>query len=259
MEPVGGGTVVSRDDALGDLGRLGARIEESSPEALRVFKAFRDGVARFMLSYQFGIQELMTKINILAAEFTHLHDYSPIEHVKSRVKTPESIFDKAQRKGYALDFESLRTHMRDIAGIRITCSFIEDCYKVADMLTGQHDVTVLDVKDYIAQPKPNGYKSLHLILTVPVFLSQSIESVPVELQIRTVAMDFWASLEHKIYYKYGAGAPAEVRAELQEAAAVANNLDETMARLHARVRDAGTPPPAPDDGSPKSSLDPLTP
>jgi putative GTP pyrophosphokinase len=209
---------------------------EYSEQTMAALKEFREGATRFMLSYEFGIQEMMTKINILAAEFTHLHDYSPIEHVKSRVKTPESILDKANRKGYPLDLPSLRDTMRDIAGIRITCSFVEDVYAVANMLTGQQDVTVIGTKDYIASPKPNGYKSLHLILAVPVFLSQTTEAIPVEVQIRTVAMDFWASLEHKIHYKFGGNAPPEIQAELHEAAVVADRLDAKMAGLHKRVR-----------------------
>ncbi|MHA7178193.1 GTP pyrophosphokinase [Arthrobacter sp. Sr24] len=200
-------------------------------------KKFRSGVSRFMLSYQFGIDEMMTKINILKSEFQHLHDYSPIEHVNSRLKTPESILAKARRDNLALSFPDLRENMRDIAGIRITCSFISDAYRVAEMITAQRDVTVLAVKDYIDSPKPNGYKSLHLIVSIPVFLSTSVETIPVEIQIRTIAMDFWASLEHKIYYKFDEEIPAVLLAELKEAADVANSLDVKMERIHDEVRD----------------------
>lgn len=204
---------------------------------LNNLKKFRSGVSRFMLSYQFGIDEMMTKINILKSEFQHLHDYSPIEHVNSRLKTPESILAKARRDNLALSFPDLRENMRDIAGIRITCSFISDAYRVAEMITSQRDVTVLAVKDYIESPKPNGYKSLHLIVAIPVFLSTSVETIPVEIQIRTIAMDFWASLEHKIYYKFDEEIPAVLLAELKEAADVANSLDVKMERIHDEVRD----------------------
>ncbi|MGB3859589.1 MAG: GTP pyrophosphokinase family protein, partial [Ornithinimicrobium sp.] len=129
----------------------------------------------------------------------------------------------------------IRDNIFDIAGIRITCSFISDIYTLADMLTDQKDVEVLQVKDYVAHPKANGYKSLHLILSVPVFLSDRVEEVPVELQIRTVAMDFWASLEHKIYYKFDRDVPAHIVAELKQAAEVANNLDRKMESLRTEV------------------------
>ena len=130
----------------------------------------------------------------------------------------------------------LRDNVFDIAGVRVVCSFISDAYWIAEMLTAQTDITVVAVKDYIAQPKPNGYKSLHLIVKVPIFLSGSVEVVPVEVQIRTVAMDFWASLEHKIYYKFGQEIPDALLAELTEAADVANRLDVKMERIHDEVR-----------------------
>ncbi|WP_179429740.1 hypothetical protein [Spelaeicoccus albus] len=135
----------------------------------------------------------------------------------------------------------MRATMHDIAGIRVVCSFIADSYRVADMLTRQGDVSVIEVKDYIKSPKPNGYKSLHLIVDVPVFMSDNVEQVRVEIQIRTIAMDFWASLEHKIYYKYARDVPAELLAELGRAADVANELDVTMERLHDEVRALDTP------------------
>lgn len=195
-------------------------------------KALRDGLARFMLNYQFAIEEIMTKINILKTEFEHLHDYSPIEHVGSRLKSPESILDKARRREVPLTLPALQENILDIAGVRIVCSFNADAYWIARMIGSQQDVTVVDTKDYIAHPKANGYKSLHLIVKVPVFLSESIQHMAVELQIRTVAMDFWASLEHKIYYKYDHDIPPALLAELKEAADVASSLDARMERIH---------------------------
>ena len=203
---------------------------------------FRRRFARLLLNYQFGMDEILTKINILKAEFEHLHDYSPIEHVAARLKTAESTLAKARRRQGTVSMASLR-EITDIAGIRIVCSFITDVYWIAEMLTQQADVTVVEIKDYIKNPKPNGYKSLHLILKVPVFLSSSVEEVTVEVQVRTVAMDFWASLEHKIYYKYDKAVPDALLAELANAAEVANHLDLTMERLHTEVR--GTRPEQP--------------
>jgi len=192
-------------------------------------------LTRFMMSYKFATDEMMTKINILKEEFSAIHDYSPIEHVNFRLKSPEGILRKAIRKGCPLVLEDIRDQIQDIAGIRITCSFISDTYRILDMLTSQQDITVLEVKDYIAGPKSNGYKSLHLIATIPVFMSDRVAPVTVEIQIRTVAMDFWASLEHKIFYKYRGIVPANLVAELKEAADVANRLDIQMERLHNQV------------------------
>ncbi|MDD0857498.1 GTP pyrophosphokinase family protein [Arthrobacter alpinus] len=210
-------------------------VDPATLQRLTDGKQLRDGFARFMLNYQFAIDEIMTKINILRTEFEHLHDYSPIEHVNSRLKSPESLLTKARTRDLGLNLESIREGVLDIAGVRIVCSFVSDAYWLAEMLSSQRDITVVTTKDYIAHPKPNGYKSLHLIVKVPVFLSESVQNVHVEVQIRTVAMDFWASLEHKIYYKYEHAIPSDILLELQEAAVVASQLDSKMERLHNEV------------------------
>lgn len=210
-------------------------------------RTLTDEFTGFMLSYKFGIDEVMTKINILKEEFAHRHDYSPIEHVSSRLKSPESILTKAARKGCELTLDGIRSDLHDIAGIRVTCSFISDTYKISDMIAAQRDVTVLQVRDYIAEPKPNGYKSLHMIIEVPVFLSDHVEQVKVEVQIRTIAMDFWASLEHKIYYKFNRDVPEALLDELRQAASAANALDVKMERLHDEVAALHGVPGA-DDG-----------
>ena len=202
---------------------------EVSPAELR---SVRDELQRFLLPYRFGLAEVSTKIDILRDEFAYLHDYNPIEHVSSRVKTPDSLVEKVSRKGVDPDFDSIRANITDIAGIRITTSFTADAYRLFDLLTAQRDISVRRVKDYIAHPKPNGYKSLHAILEVPVFLSTGTLSVPVEVQFRTIAMDFWASLEHKIYYKYASQVPTELLDELKDAAESAALLDARMERLH---------------------------
>jgi len=213
----------------------------------RALRKLKTELTRFMMSYKFATDEMMTKINILREEFSSIHDYNPIEHVRSRLKSPESILKKAQRTGCPLALEEIRDHIHDIAGIRITCSFISDTYRVSDMLTCQQDVTVLKVKDYIASPKPNGYKSLHLLVSVPVFMSDRVQPVTVEIQIRTIAMDFWASLEHKIYYKYGGGVPPALLVDLKQAADIAGRLDVEMERIHEQVVALGIDPDAVDD------------
>lgn len=210
-------------------------VEPGTMQRLADGKSLRDGFSRFMLNYQFAIDEIMTKINILKSEFELLHDYSPIEHVSARLKSPESLLDKARRREIPLTSEALSENVLDVAGVRIVCSFNSDAYWVAEMISSQKDITVVTTKDYIAKPKPNGYKSLHLIVSVPIFLSESIQNMHVEVQIRTVAMDFWATLEHKIYYKYDQTIPASIRTELQEAAAVASRLDSKMERIHHEV------------------------
>src|SRR5690606_35665048 len=151
-------------------------------------KLFRDELIRFMMQYQFALKEMETKIEILKEEFEALHEYSPIEHTKFRLKSPESIINKLLRKGGTMSFDSIREHVMDIAGIRITCSLLSDTYRVSEMLQKQSDLRILQVKDYIKNPKPNGYQSLHLLLEVPVFLSDRVEQVCVEVQIRTIAM-----------------------------------------------------------------------
>ena len=200
-----------------------------SPSQLR---ALSDQMQRFLLEYRFGMQEVETKVGILRDEFQHMHDYNPIEHVSSRVKSPDSIVGKVARKGLDPDFDTIRESITDIAGVRVTCSFVTDVYRLFDLLTAQDDVTVRRVKDYIAQPKPNGYQSLHAVVELPVFLSTGRVIVPVEVQFRTIAMDFWASLEHKIYYKYDNQVPDRLVAELKDAADSAAALDHRMERLH---------------------------
>ena len=205
--------------------------EESADEP----PGFDRALGQFLLHYKFGLDEMLTKINILREELAFRGTGSPIEHVSSRLKSLESLRAKAARLGVALEPDAIAAQITDIAGVRIVTSFITDAYHVLDMLTTQPDVTVRTIKDYIAQPKANGYRSLHAIVEIPVFLSDAARTVPVELQIRTVAMDFWASVEHKIYYKYDKDVPAELMEELSAAARVAHELDARMAELHRTV------------------------
>jgi len=204
-------------------------------ETLTRMMALRDEFTAFMLQYKFAIDEVLTKVSILRDEFTHLHHENPIEHVTSRLKSPDSVLDKVERKGVHADFDAIRASILDIAGVRIICSFVPDIYTVLEALRRQDDLTVLEVRDYIAEPKPNGYRSLHLIVSVPVFLSSGTVPVTVEIQIRTSAMDFWASLEHKIYYKYDRQVPAGIVDQLRQSALVAAELDATMNDLREQV------------------------
>ncbi|MGW6204414.1 TIGR02679 domain-containing protein [Streptomyces sp. NPDC055089] len=208
------------------------RVSEDVAFARRMRKDFQ----RIEMEYEFAVDEVLTKVSILRREFLHLHRYNPIEHVGSRVKSTGSILRKVARLNIAPTPEAIRAGIQDIAGVRITCSFIADTYQVLEALISQDDVRVLQVKDYIAAPKPNGYKSLHALIEIPVFLSTGPVPVTVEVQIRTIAMDFWASLEHKIYYKYEGQVPPGLVASLTEAAHLAEQLDHRMEELHTEVR-----------------------
>lgn len=207
-----------------------------NPEQLEQFKQMRKNMIRLMLIYKFALAELETKIEILQEEFLMIHEYNPIEHTSSRLKSPESIMKKLGRKGKEISVNSIRENVKDIAGLRITCSFISDIYQIYEMLRNQSDLKILNVKDYIQNPKNNGYKSLHLLIEIPVFMSDCKELVTVEVQIRTIAMDFWASLEHKIFYKYDQFVPERLLKELKEAADSAYALDQKMERLHNEIK-----------------------
>ncbi|KAF5294568.1 hypothetical protein FQR65_LT19970 [Abscondita terminalis] len=182
-----------------------------------------------------AMQEVETKLAILQEEFLHTHEYNPIEHVSSRLKSVDSLVQKMDRRGIDTEFGLIRKEIQDIAGVRVTCTFIRDVYRLFELLTQQDDITVLEVEDYIEEPKANGYKSLHTIISVPVYLSTGRVDVPVEVQFRTIAMDFWASLEHKIYYKYARQVPDTLLRELKNAADTAAELDTRMERLHVQV------------------------
>lgn len=199
---------------------------------LKNLKAIKIELTRFMMAYKFALDEMTTKINILKDEFNYIHEYNPIEHVKSRLKSPGSIFSKVQRKGLDYTLESIKENIKDIAGMRITCSFISDIYEISRMIANQKDIRIIEYKDYIKNPKPNGYQSLHMIVEIPIFMSDHEELILVEIQIRTIAMDFWASLEHKIYYKYNKEIPQKMLDELKTTAEMAAHLDNKMEGLH---------------------------
>lgn len=191
------------------------------------------------LIYNSALKQISTKLEILNDEFQHVHRYNPIEHIKSRIKTPESIVKKLKKHGYESTIGNMVQYVNDIAGIRVICSFTSDIYQIADMISNQSDINVISVKDYIVNPKPSGYKSYHMLVTVPVYLSDRIEQTKVEIQIRTVAMDFWASLEHKIHYKFEGNAPDRIKEQLVECSRIVSDLDDRMLSLNKEIQKLG--------------------
>ena len=186
---------------------------------------------QIMLLYEAGIREIKTKLDILSDESNISGKPSPIDSIKSRIKSPRSIIKKLKRRGFPISLQSIMDNLNDIGGIRVICPFIQDIYTVADMLMRQRDLTLIEKKDYIANPKPNGYRSLHLILEVPIFLSETTKPVRIELQLRTIAMDFWASLEHQLRYKSDVQVPPHISDDLKECADVIAATDEEMQRI----------------------------
>lgn len=186
---------------------------------------------RLTLMYTAALKQVETKIEVIDNEFKALHKYNPIEHVSSRIKSKQSMYNKLNKKGLEFTYENLIKTVNDIAGVRIICSFIPDIYKLVEMFENMQGLTVLKKKDYVANPKESGYSSYHLIVSVPVSLSVGTIDVKVEIQIRTMAMDFWASLEHKINYKYDKEIPKGIKKELKECAKMTHKLDKRMSHL----------------------------
>ena len=204
----------------------------------RVIKNYEDvdSWKTVMFLYQSALKEVGTKLEILNDEFQHVHQYNPIEHIKTRVKTAESIVKKLKRYGYETSIENMVKYINDIAGVRLICSFTSDIYRLAEMIGNQSDLKVLSIKDYIKNPKESGYKSYHMLVSVPIFLSDSVVDTKVEIQIRTIAMDFWASLEHKIYYKFEGKAPENISKDLRACAAMVAELDDRMLQLNEQIK-----------------------
>ncbi|MCR4934088.1 MAG: GTP pyrophosphokinase family protein [Lachnospiraceae bacterium] len=188
------------------------------------------------LVYSSALKQINTKLEILNDEFQHVHQYNPIEHIKSRLKTPESIVKKLKKYGQESTIENMVAYVNDIAGIRVICSFTSDIYEIAKMISSQSDIKVIEVRDYIKNPKPSGYTSYHMLVTIPIYLSDKIVDTKVEIQIRTVAMDFWASLEHKINYKFEGNVPEYIQNELVECAQMVSKLDDRMLLLNEEVQ-----------------------
>ncbi len=188
-----------------------------------------------MFLYNAAIKEVRTKLDIMNDEFQFIHQYNPIEYIKSRIKTPNSIAKKLSRHGLENTMENMVEHINDIAGVRIVCSFTSDIYRLADMIGKQKEFTILYIKDYMKHPKESGYRSYHMLITVPIQTTNGIKHTKVEIQIRTIAMDFWASLEHKIYYKFEGNAPQYISQELRDCAAITSKLDAKMLSLNEAI------------------------
>ena len=199
------------------------------------FQKMVDDFFSIQCRYSAAMREVQTKLEILDDEFQMKHRRNPIHHMQCRLKTIQSMMEKLRRKQYAVSMESAVENLTDIAGIRVICSYVEDVYTVARLLTSQDDVRLVRMTDYIRSPKPNGYRSLHLIVEIPVFLQEGRLMVPVEVQIRTIAMDFWASLEHAMRYKANGHVPESICQELQEAGEDIAALDQRMQSIHNRI------------------------
>ena len=220
------------------------RMQQMSEE----FQRMVDDFFAIQCRYSAAMKEVETKLEILDDEFQMKHRRNPIHHIESRLKSIQSMMHKLKRKNYAVSMQSAVDNLMDIAGIRVICSYVQDVYTVARLLTTQDDVQLIDTRDYIRQPKANGYRSLHLIMAVPVFLQEGRVMVPVEVQLRTIAMDFWASLEHDLRYKSSSNVPEDVSLELQQVSRDIAELDQKMQSIHERIEilTAASAAPVPD-------------
>ncbi len=195
-----------------------------------------EGYFQMQHIYNAAIREVTTKLQILDEEFQYQYDHNPIHHMESRLKTPRSIVGKLRRRSEEVSADSARRNLTDIAGIRVVCHYIEDVYRIAELLLHQDDVTLIRKSDYIKNPKENGYRSLHLVVQVPVYLSDRTEHVPVEVQIRTEGMDFWASLEHQMRYKSSKPVSPELQRQLRECAEDLAQIDLRMQRIYKHLQ-----------------------
>lgn len=220
-------------------------------EISTLVQSYTQPYRELMSYYRCAMMEVETKFNVLNEELSLQYDRNPIESIKTRLKSPESIAEKLQRRGFPLTVESIEENLNDIAGVRVICSFPSDIYQLADAFLKQDDITLLQRKDYIAEPKPNGYRSLHLIVETPIFLHDQKRMMRVEVQFRTISMDWWASLEHKIRYKKDLAPEkaAYLEGELRQCAELSAALDQRMENLQriaageAAVRGGGEKPP----------------
>lgn len=210
-------------------------IEDLSKEER--IQVFISELKTFYLKYTAAMNETATKIEILNEDFKTRYNHSPIEHIETRIKEPESLIKKMLRNNVPFDLSILENQIYDIAGVRVVCSFIQDIYAIVEMIQDNEEITIIKTKDYIKNPKPSGYRSFHMILKVPVYLTTGKEYVYVELQIRTMAMDFWASLEHRIKYKYDGIIPEDVQEELIQCAETISQADKQMMHLHNKVKE----------------------
>lgn len=207
----------------------GVEIEKYSPVQI---KRIYDEYLKISNNYSCAIREVKTKLEILDNDFQLLHKHNPIHHMESRIKGIDSIIKKAKNRNIEISSENICEEILDIAGIRVICHYIEDIYVISELLKNQTDIQLIKEKDYIKYPKPNGYRSLHLVVKIPVFFVDGVKELPVEVQIRTIAMDFWASLEHELRYKSDGVIPKFIADELLECANASHESDLKMQRMH---------------------------
>ena len=206
-------------------------LTDQDQDALQRLEEFN----HLMMKYHAVIREVTTKLEILNDEFSHSKRRNPIETISFRIKKPISIAQKLRRKGVPVAVDSIMSTLNDVAGIRVICSFVDDIYAVAEMLIQQDDVRLIEKKDYIQNPKPNGYRSYHMIVEIPVFFSDRKKPMRVEVQIRTIAMDFWASLDHQLKYKKDVEEPERIAAQLKECADIISSMDERMQQIRDQI------------------------
>ena len=230
------------EESVGESGELSAGVEERLVAALSEGSMARmmgtlEKLKRLMSYYRCAIMEIETKFRVLDEQFSLRHERNPIDTIKSRLKSPESILEKLNRRGYPKTLSSVESNLTDIAGVRVICSFKDDIYMLADCLLKQDDVKLIVAKDYIKSPKPNGYRSLHLIVETPIYLQDGKRQMKAEVQLRTIAMEFWANLEHKLRYKKNL--PPELAAatakRLYDCAERSALLDDEMQRVRAAI------------------------
>ena len=190
---------------------------------------------QLLMLYECAIMQVNTKLQVLNNEFSHAFKRNPIESIKSRIKTPESIWEKLMRRNLPIDASAIERDLTDIAGIRVICPFQDDIYNIAELLISQDDVTLVEKKDYIKNPKPNGYRSLHLIIAIPIYLATGKKMMKVEVQLRTIAIDFWASLDHKLRYKQNIDNADEIVEELKECADIIAGVDLKMQDIRKKI------------------------
>jgi putative GTP pyrophosphokinase len=225
-----------QDEKVETFSEISSKISASPVQIPKEFLSEAEKMQGMLLYYSYAIKEIRTKLEILNDELAFRTRRNPIESIESRVKKPASIIEKLKRKNYPLTVESVYENLHDVAGVRVICSFIEDIYDVAEMFLQQDDITLIEAKDYIENPKNNGYRSLHLIVEVPVYLPESTLQLKVEVQIRTIAMDFWAALEHQANYKKGIEGIEGLVDELTECANVINQTDMRMQDIYHRIQ-----------------------
>lgn len=211
--------------------------EYVNPQTLKWVKDHSENMTNLMSYYKCAIMEVETKLNVLNEEFSLQHDRNPINTIKTRLKSIISITEKLERNNLSLTTENIEEYLNDVAGIRVICSFTDDVYIIANALLSQDDITLIRKKDYIAHPKENGYRSLHLLVNVPIFLQNEKKIMKVEVQLRTIAMDVWASLEHQLRYKKDYKFTDEMAEELKKCADLSSELDYRMERIRRQVID----------------------